>query len=180
MTAKELTTHSLESELKEIVRERDKIEKDRFDHLIEECTILDYEFKIEVADFFEEAAEDLAGSLHVSKASLVDSFLERESESTTVLNPDLAIPHIIIGGDHEFNILLARNKEGFYFSEENPRVHTVFVLIGTKDERPFHLRALAAIGQIVQDPNFEKKWMEAKNIEALRDLVLLSKRRRNQ
>lgn len=180
MTAKELTTHSLESELKEIVRERDKIEKDRFDHLIEECTILDYEFKIEVADFFEEAAEDLAGSLHVSKASLVDSFLERESESTTVLNPDLAIPHIIIGGDHEFNILLARNKEGFYFSEENPRVHTVFVLIGTKDERPFHLRALAAIAQIVQDPHFEKKWMEAKNIEALRDLVLLGKRRRNQ
>lgn len=179
MTAKELTNHSLESELREIVRERDEIEKDRFDHLIEKCTILDYEFKMEVTKFFADAAEELAGSLHMSKSSLIERFLEREKESTTVLNPDLAIPHIIIDGDHQFNVLLARNREGFWFSEDNPRVHTVFVLIGTKDERHFHLRVLAAIAQIVQDSHFEEKWIKAKNIELLRDLVLLGKRKRN-
>ena len=48
-----------------------------------------------------------------------------------------------------------------------------------KDERSFHLRALAAIAQIVQDPHFEERWMRAKTIEALRDNVLLGKRRRH-
>ena len=56
----------------------------------------------------------------------------------------------------------------------------VFVITGTKDERTFHLRALASIAQIVQNPNFEKKWMQAKNTEELRDLILLGERKRNQ
>jgi mannitol/fructose-specific phosphotransferase system IIA component (Ntr-type) len=56
----------------------------------------------------------------------------------------------------------------------------VFVLAGSADERNFHLRALAAIAQIVQDPHFEEKWMEAKGEEALRDIVLLGERRRHE
>jgi APA family basic amino acid/polyamine antiporter len=35
VTAKELTTYSLESELREIIRERDDIVKDKFDHIID-------------------------------------------------------------------------------------------------------------------------------------------------
>ena len=37
----EIKTRSLESELKEIIRERDDILKDRFDHIVEDCIILD-------------------------------------------------------------------------------------------------------------------------------------------
>jgi hypothetical protein len=37
-------------------------------------------------------------------------------------------------------------------------VQAVFVLAGTRDDRDFHLRALAGIAQIVQDPAFEKRW----------------------
>jgi hypothetical protein len=55
----------------------------------------------------------------------------------------------------------------------------VFVLAGTKDERNFHLRALAAIAQIGQDLHFYKKWIRAKGEEALRDTVLLGKRLRH-
>ncbi|NQT32778.1 MAG: PTS sugar transporter subunit IIA, partial [Candidatus Omnitrophica bacterium] len=50
----------------------------------------------------------------------------------------------------------------------------------TRDERNFHLRALSAIAQIVQDPRFEKKWMKARSKEALRDIVLLGKRKRQK
>jgi mannitol/fructose-specific phosphotransferase system IIA component (Ntr-type) len=55
----------------------------------------------------------------------------------------------------------------------------VFVIAGTKDERTFHLQTLAAIAQIVQNPNFEKKWLAAKNEEALRDVILLGERKRH-
>ncbi|GAI56472.1 unnamed protein product, partial [marine sediment metagenome] len=41
ITAKELTTYSLEAELKEIIRERENIVKDRFDHLVENAIVLD-------------------------------------------------------------------------------------------------------------------------------------------
>jgi len=178
ITAKELVSGSLESELKEIIRERDEIEQDRFDSLIENCVVLDIEGGMEVNNFFRLIAEKLAVKVRVSRDELLNLLAAREKEGSTVLNQSLAIPHIIIEGKNRFDILLARCREGIRFSGESDRIHTVFVLVGTKDERNFHLRALSAIAQIVQEPDFAKKWMAAKNEQALRDIVLLGKRKR--
>ena len=64
------------------------------------------------------------------------------------------------------------------FPDAELPVHDVFVLVGTRDERNFHLKALSAIAQIVQDPAFHGKWMAAKGPEALRDIFLLGDRMR--
>jgi mannitol/fructose-specific phosphotransferase system IIA component (Ntr-type) len=178
ITAKELTTHLLETELKEIIRERDDIVKDRFDHIIENAIILDIKESIPMEEFFSMVADEMSDDLKIDPDVLLELLLEREKESTTVLNPYLAIPHLIIEGQNTFGILLCRCHEGIVFSETAPKVHTVFVLVGTKDERNFHLHALAAIAQIVEDSRFEKRWMAARDKEALRDIILLGRRRR--
>ena len=179
VTAKELTTRSLETELKEIIRERDEIIKDRFDHVIEESIVMDIEKTMGVEKFCQLAAQALSEKVRVSSEIIFKKLIEREKESATVISPSLAVPHIIIDGEGTFSILLARSKGGIVFSKAAPRVHALFVLVGTRDERNFHLRALAAIAQIVQDPHFEKRWLRAKGKEALRDIVLLGKRRRD-
>jgi amino acid transporter/mannitol/fructose-specific phosphotransferase system IIA component (Ntr-type) len=179
ITAKELTTRSLETELKEIIRERDEILKDRFDHLIEACVVLDMDMPASMEDFFQLAADRLAERLGIAPEQFYDLLIEREKESTTVLSAHLAIPHIIIEGEHKFDILMARCRPGVRYATAETPVHAVFVLAGTRDERPFHLRSLAAIAQIVQDPHFEERWMRARNKEALRDVILLGKRRRH-
>ena len=106
-------------------------------------------------------------------------FLARERESSTVLEPGLAIPHIVVEGEHIFDILLVRCREGVVFSELNPPVKTAFFLVGSPDERNFHLTALMNIAHIVQEPGFQKRWQEASGAEALRDIILLSKRARH-
>jgi len=58
------------------------------------------------------------------------------------------------------------------------QVHAIFVIADSKDERNFHLYSLSAIAQIVQDPQFEKRWTVARSTDALRDIVLLGQRRR--
>jgi basic amino acid/polyamine antiporter, APA family len=178
ITAKELTTHSLETELKEIIQERDDIIKDRFDKVIEDSVVLDIEESMDIEEFFELTAEALSEKLDVSKQTIIKKLKEREQTSTTVIGPHLAIPHIIVSGKQNFDILIARCRKGIVFSSKAPEVHAVFVLAGTKDERNFHLRALSAIAQIVQDAHFEKRWRSAKSEEALRDTVLLGKRKR--
>jgi APA family basic amino acid/polyamine antiporter len=179
ITARELTDYSLETELKEIIRERDEIVTDRFDHIIEKATILDLDKSLSAEEFFGMVARAMSGKLKVDTVHLLDLLIKRERECGTVLSPGLAIPHIITEGQHAFDILLARCREGIVFSSEPSRVHAVFVLIGTRDERHFHLQALSAIAQIIQDPDFERKWMATKSKESLRDLVLLSKRMRH-
>ncbi len=178
ITAKELTTHSLESELKEIIRERDDIVEDRFDRIVESSTVLDLDESMAADEFFTLVARTMSGNLEIEPSMLYDLLVERERESSTVLTPTLAIPHIIIDGEQSFDILLVRAKGGISFSDTAPHIHAIFVLVGTRDERNFHLRALAAIAQIVQDPRFEERWMAAKNTEALRDVILLGQRMR--
>ena len=77
-------------------------------------------------------------------------------EITTVVVPGLVISHIIVAGEKNFSILLARCKKGIVFSESKPLIHAVFVLAGSRDEKKFHLRALSTIAQIVIDLRFEK------------------------
>jgi mannitol/fructose-specific phosphotransferase system IIA component (Ntr-type) len=178
ITAKELTTYSLEGELKEIIRERDEIIKDRFDEIIEKGSLIDIERSTELEDFFKLVADAMSPRLDVGSSELFKLLIEREKQSSTVLSPYLAIPHIILEGQHKFDILIARCRDGIFFSEKEPNVHAVFVIMGTKDERNFHLYSLAAIAQIVRDPQFERKWSGAKNKDILRDIILLGERRR--
>ncbi len=179
ITARELTSYTLETELKHILRERDEIIEDRFDHLIKDSVVLDIEKCMDMEEFFKKVTDALAEKLGMPPEILFRLFREREKQSSTVLAPGLAIPHIVVEGENKFEILLARCKEGVVFSEGLPRVHTVFALVGSRDERNFHLRALAAIAQIVQDAHFNKRWLSARSPEALRDIVLLGKRERH-
>ena len=178
ITAKELTTHSLETELKEIIRERDEIVADRFDEIIEHSPVLDIEDDVSVEEFFNMVSDVLAERLDMKSEALEKLLQKREQESSTAITSHLAIPHIVIEGTEHFDILLARSHKGIFFSEKAPEIKAVFVLAGTKDERNFHLRVLTAIAQIVQDPHFEDDWLHAKNGDVLRDIVLLGKRRR--
>lgn len=182
ITAKELVDSTLPGELREIIIERDKIVEDRFDHIIKKCEILDHNpanVTEQTAEaVFKEIAHLLSDRLCVDEGILFDLFVKREKESSTVITPGLAIPHIIVPGADKFDILVVRCKKGIIFPETHHLVETMFVLAGSKDERNFHLRALAAIAQIAQDKDFSENWLKADGIEALRNILLLSERKR--
>ena len=175
---KELIGVSLETELKEIILERDDVIKDRFDKIIEKSDVIDIEKSIKMEAFFEIASKKIASKLKIKKEIVLESLSKREEQSSTVVGPGLAIPHIIIDGKEKFYILLVRSKKGITFPGKQ-KVHTVFVIAGARNERNFHLRALSAIAQIVEDPKFKDRWFHAKDENALRDLVLLGKRKRS-
>ena len=178
ITAKELQTRTLEEELREIVIQRDEIISDRFDHLVRECEIIDLPKTQPIEEVIDRISKILSKKFKLDKQELHNRFLEREKQSGTVIKPGLAIPHIIVPGEKLFDIILVRCLEGLYFTKSPDPVHTMFVLVGSMDERNYHLRALMAIASIVQESDFEKKWMQARNLDELRDVILLSNRKR--
>lgn len=180
IVSRHITRSGLEEELKQIAIERDEITFDRFDELVQNCSILDIEEKVSAKEFFRKIAGQLCSKIGETDDQLYKQFLDRERESTTVIKPGLAIPHIVVEGESMFEILLARCKEGVVFSELQEPVKTIFVLIGSSDERNYHLRALMNIAHIVSEEDFEKRWFAATNTEQLRDIVLLSSRKREK
>jgi amino acid transporter/mannitol/fructose-specific phosphotransferase system IIA component (Ntr-type) len=178
VTPAQLAGGSLASELREILRERDSITDDRFDRLVRDCEVVDIKGHLSLDAFFTVVADRLSRRLELDRGTLLEALMQREEESTTVIRPGLAIPHVIIPGEGKFELLVARCEPGVDFVEEETPVYAVFVLAGSSDERAFHLRALAAIAQIVRDTTFDTNWLRARCLDDLRDIILLAQRRR--
>jgi len=178
ITDRRLGDGTLEEELVEVLRERDEITEDRFDKLIRSCPILDLEGPLSAEECFWEVAGVLSERLEVDREELFRRMVERERQSTTAVQPGLAIPHIVIEGKGMFAVLPVRCRKGVAFGKGLPPVKVLFVLVGTPDERTFHLQALMAIAQIVQNKDFLEAWEKARGPDELRRLILLAERRR--
>jgi len=178
ITSKEITGDHLEDELKDILHERDNVVLDRFDHLLKSASILDVEGPMMLKDFFGVIAAELSNDIHLSSEKTYELLEKREKMGSTGITPFVAIPHIIIPGTKTFHLMVVRCREGVSFSNENSQIKAIFFLLGSKDERNFHLQALASIAQIVQGKMFERRWLEARNTNNLRDILLLGERKR--
>ena len=161
----------IDREVTAIIHTKDDQRRLRFERLIAASPVLDLPSFLPYDRFFNQAAQILASYVDVPGDALLQLFMERETESSTALRPNLAIPHIIIDGIKTFHILLARCKQGIFFSELAPKVQAVFMLAGTRDERDYHLYVLASIAQVVQHAHFQERWLAAKNSASLRHLV---------
>jgi APA family basic amino acid/polyamine antiporter len=177
-TSRDIRSDSLTRELKEILIERDEIVEDRFDRIIKEATIIDLQGPIEYRELFHRVSKVFADEFGIPEAKIYELLMKREQESTTVIHEGLAIPHIIVEGEGRFDIAVIRALQGITFHAGVGPVRVVFALAGSRDERNFHLTALMAIAQIVQNTDFMNLWMRARNEEELRNIILVADRAR--
>lgn len=151
---------------------------DRFDELVADAPILDIPEPVSLEQFFASASQELAPALDMSPDRLFEGLWERERSGSTVFIPGLAVPHLMLEGEGRFAMLVARCQRGVQFPGQDEPVTAVFVLAGSRDERTFHLRALSAIAQIVQESTFQADWREAAGSQALRETLLSAARKR--
>jgi amino acid transporter len=178
ITDNRLTNHILESEFRDILCDRDNIKPDKFDNLVKTAKILDLNGPLEMDQLFEIISENISKEIEIDKEEIFTLLKNRQEDCNTAISPFIAIPHIIIEGSGHFFLMLIRCKEGIKFTSKENSVKAVFAFIGTKEDRAFHLKTLAAIATLVQQDDFEEKWLNAEDIYYLRDMVLLSKRMR--
>jgi mannitol/fructose-specific phosphotransferase system IIA component (Ntr-type) len=171
---------ALEEELKSIALERDEVVHDRFDRLVADCPILDIQESLDADEFFRRVSRTLAERLDMPADDLRERFERREAETSTVVDPGLAIPHVVVPGENRFDVVLVRCREGIEFPGHAEPVRIAFVLVGSQDQRNYHLRALMAIAHISQEHGFTDRWLAAPDAEHLRDIVLLSGRARDK
>lgn len=180
VTAKELLSPSLEKEIGDILQEPEEQSasfKDKFDKIIRESIILDFEHQLSLEELFLKAADYLSKKVHFEADAIYKQLLDREQTASTALTSIFAVPHLVIPGEHKFALVAVRSKPGISFSSSAPNVRATFFLAGTIDERSTHLHALAAIAQAVNNQNFLKRWINARNSEELRSIMLSSRKK---
>jgi amino acid transporter/mannitol/fructose-specific phosphotransferase system IIA component (Ntr-type) len=172
ITAKELVKGSLESELKEILRERDDISRERFKKLIESCRILDLKSSPSPDELTKRVAHILKEHLKVDEEKIYRLLLKREKETSVIIRGGVIVPSIGISGRQKLDIILVRCREGILFSDSQPPANALFIVVSTRDEHHFYLNMLMWITRIVEELEFEHKWLNAKDEEDLRKVIL--------
>ena len=161
------------------VRHRESRSKDPdpFTALVEIAPILDVKDSLAMDDLFTRVAEILGERLAIKPGKIRRMLQERERDSSTVIFPGVAIPHIVVDGKERSELIVIRCRQGIAFQGDEATVRILFVIAGTRDRRNRHLKILSSIAQLLQDPTFEERWMAADDEEDLREVILNTERR---
>lgn len=178
ITHNKLEGQIIEEELREILINRDSIEQDSFDELIKSAEIIDLDSQTTFEKLLDMVSPKIAKEVNMELNEVVRRFKERQELSNTAVTKFLALPHIVIDGESDVFLKIVRAKEGVYFTDEERSVKAIFLLGGGKGKRVLHLKTIASIATLVQSRDFEEKWLNAKTILDLKNLMILSKRRR--
>lgn len=178
ITDKRLIENILEDELREILVNRDNIEQDNFDDLVKKAKIFDIDEFMDFEKILKIVAKSLSDEIEMTQEEITLRFLKRQKESNTALSGFLAIPHIIIDGKNKMFLTIVRAKKGIKFTETENEVKAVFFLGGTKEKKALHLKALASIATLIGFKDFREKWISIENIIEIKNLMILSNRKR--
>jgi basic amino acid/polyamine antiporter, APA family len=178
ITDKRLIEDLLEDELRDILINRDEIEQDNFDQMIRDASVIDVEGSLDYEQLLFMVAKKIANKTEMDVKTIIERFKKRQQECNTAISSFLAIPHILIDGKSCNFMLVIRCKDGVRFSENEPDVKAIFFLCGTKDRRVLHLKTIASLATLVGQSGFQEKWLNKENPIELKNLMMLSKRKR--
>jgi mannitol/fructose-specific phosphotransferase system IIA component (Ntr-type) len=174
VTGNKKTDYLLGEELREILIERDNVTEKRFEDLLRKCEIIDIQ-KYETPDKFARLiANRLSERLKIDKNKLYKILIKKEKDSNVMIHPGIAILSNIIDGRDKFEIIFVRCKKGIMLFDDVKPVHAFFVVVSTSEHQSFYMHSLMWIVQITEEIDFEKKWLDAKDENELREIILSS------
>ncbi len=179
LESKEIRHSTLNDELREIINEREGVLEDKFDSLIKDASFIDSKEALDNKAVLNKIAEKFSNEFNIEVETINTIFHEENEKLDYVIYDGIAILDIVLEGKSEYSIAVVRSEHGVVLGNGNPPVHIIFAFAGTSNDRKFHMHAMVSIAQIIQNDQFIESWKKAKTIQDLRNLILLSKRTRN-
>jgi len=172
VTGEKYTGYLVDEELREILIERDNLEEKRFKEIIQNCEIIDLYKYMRPDKFALLVADKLSSKLNVKSEKLYDFFREKERDSNVVTHPGVGIISHTIKDKGKFEILIVRSKMGIVLSDKVDPIHSFFIIVSSPDQKSFYMHVLMWIIQISEQKDFDEKWINAKDVDDLKKIIL--------
>ncbi len=175
----------LDRELRGIMKEKGLRQEDPYDEVIARASVLDIKESITFEAVTRQAADLLAQRVGVSADRLVEGFLEGTRVGATPVDRGVALPHMRI---HELDIpvmIIVRSQSGVRIEVENPidenyspdeLNHSIFYLVSPEADPAQHLRVLAQLASHIDETDFMRNWLNARNEQHLKEILLRDER----
>jgi basic amino acid/polyamine antiporter, APA family len=171
----------LDAELRGILKEKGLRDKDPFDAVVASAKIIDINYKTDFEDIVRQASEKFEKLVNVDVTILKKSFLDGTLVGATPVSNNAALPHlrlpdlvhsemIIIRAKYGINVEIDHEVSGKHLPTD--KINAFFFLISPENNPGQHLRILAQIASHVDDKKFIKNWLDAKNEQDIKELLL--------
>jgi amino acid transporter/mannitol/fructose-specific phosphotransferase system IIA component (Ntr-type) len=171
---------ALDSELREILKEKGLRAHDPFDEIVAKARVIDAPAEASFEDIVSSAAEELSALLPTTATALSDGFLEGTRVGATPVTGGVALPHLRVPNIEQPLMVIARSREGisinigdvFGEQHEEQAIHAIFFLISPESDPSQHLRLLAQLAGHVDQEGFMAKWLSASTNQELKEILL--------
>jgi len=103
---------------------------------------------------------------------VIKALMDREELGSTGIGAGVAVPHAKHDSVTDLVGAFGRSRKGINFDAlDGEPVHVLFLLLSSKSASGAHLEALAYISRLVRDEKFVRFMRDAKDVQALRDLL---------
>jgi len=174
----------LDRELRLIMKEKGLREGDPFDELVARAQVMEFTNKVSFEKISHFVTKELCDNLKLNTNEIEQGFLEGSRIGASPISNGAALPHVRISEIDQTEMVLVRTKEPCYVEVPNNSgdvsfqgpIHAFFFLVSPKGNPGQHLRILAQIAGRVDEENFLRDWLLAKDEQELKEILLRDER----
>lgn len=166
------TQLALIRELRAIQKERGLKLGDPFEEMVLNAPFFDLQDDETFEDFFTYVGAYAEKELGYAQEEIKQEFMLRNRIGETPVENGIAIPHMRLEKLKDFHLILGRSKRGLAFPETEEPIHVIFTLLGTQEHAALHIRILAELAVRADREGFVQNWIDAKDEEEIKLLLL--------
>jgi mannitol/fructose-specific phosphotransferase system IIA component (Ntr-type) len=171
----------LDAELRGILKEKGLRDKDPFDAVVASASIIEIDDKAEFEEVVDRVSARFAKLFSLDYETIKKTFLDGTLVGATPVSNHTALPHMRLPNIHHSEMIIVRSRQGIKVEidpaiaalhSSNDKIHAFFFLISPEENPGQHLRILAQIASHVDNKNFIKRWLDAKDEQEQKELLL--------
>ena len=171
---------ALDTELREILKEKGLRAHDPFDEIVAKATVVDASHGNTFEDIVLKASAELASLLPTTAEALSQGFLHGTRVGATPVTGGVALPHLRLPNLEQSMMVIARSKDGvtidvgdaFGGHHEEQSIHAIFFLVSPEDDPSQHLRLLAQLAGHVDKEGFMAQWLTSTTNQEMKEILL--------
>ncbi|MGI9534030.1 MAG: amino acid permease [Thermodesulfobacteriota bacterium] len=178
-------SETLDRELRGILKEKGLRKDDPFDQLVTRSHVFNFTDERQFEEVVEKVSERLSNFVQQTSNELKSQFLEGTRVGNTPVTKEVALPHLRLNNLSQMEMVIVRATGGIDitfknplndFNEEVQKVRALFFLISPENNPTQHLRILAQVAGVVDDPDFMKYWEEASDEQEIKEVLIHDER----
>ncbi len=170
----------LDTELREILKEKGLRDEDPFDDVVARSSVIDFKEHCTFQDVIRRAAQSFADHLDVEADEVVEEVMGGVRAGLTPVARQIALPHLRSSKVERPELVLARGRQGISIKhvpvgtteEITETIFAVIFLLSPRESPTQHLRILAQIARHVEDEDFPEDWAAAVDEQELKEVLM--------